>query len=236
MFDLNFISAPGMQNETSDENWSFLFKKNIPDKSTQSDSEYLKTPIIQQNSWKNYAFVIIILGFITLISIINSNYTRVEPDLEVLNKVIDLIDESSYITNLQLAEANFSTDQINITIRSKDFPVIQSLSQDYRIENEIPYEMYQKGKYSYLNLIFPWKGNGKSGDITILESMANNILFSNTASINHSKDIFHIQGEASDIISFLLKMAENNQIKKFNFSIFHQDSGQFNLKVQLHLI
>ena len=66
--------------------------------------------------------------------------------------------------------------------------------------------------------------------------MANNILFSNTASINHSEDIFHIQGEASDIISFLLKMAENNQIKKFNFSIFHQDSGQFNLKVQLHLI
>ena len=26
------------------------------------------------------------------------------------------------------------------------------------------------------------------------------------------------------------------EVKKFNFSVFHQDSGQFNLKVQLHLI
>ena len=232
MFDLNFISEPGMQNETSDANWSFLFKQNIPDESTQSDSEHLKTPMIQQNSWKNYAFVMIILGFITLISIINSNYTRVEPDLEVLNQVIDLIDESSYITNLQLAEANFSTDQISVTIRSKDFPVIQSLSQDYRMENEIPYQMYQKGKFSYLYLIFPWNGNEKGGDITNLQSMVDKIVLSNKTMINHSEDIFEIQGGASDIISILLKMAENDQIQKFNFSVFHQNADQFNLIVK----
>ena len=28
MFDINFISKPGIQNETSDANWSFLDKKN----------------------------------------------------------------------------------------------------------------------------------------------------------------------------------------------------------------
>jgi len=231
MFDLNFISEPGMQNETSDENWSFLFKQNIPDESTQSDSEYLKTSIIQQNSWKNYAFVILILGFITLISIINSNYKRVEPDLEVLNKVIDLIDESSYMTNLQLAEANFSTDQVNVTIRSKDFPVIQSLSQDYRMENEIPYQIYKKGKFNYLYLIFPWNGNEKGGDITNLQSMVDKIVFSNKTMISHSEDIFEIQGGSSDIISILLKMAEHDQIQKFNFSVFHKNVDQFNLIV-----
>ena len=236
MFDLNFISEPGIQKETSDANWSFLNKQNELEINKGSDSKQSKVFFIQRNSWINYAFVLIILCIIAVIAISNSHYTKVKSDLVMLNQVIALIDECSYIKTLQLQEATFLMDQIKVTIRSEDFTSIQALSHDYRLENEIPYAMYQKGKYSYLNLIFPWKGNGKSGDITILESMANNILFSNTASINHSKDIFHIQGEASDIISFLLKMAENNQIKKFNFSIFHQDSGQFNLKVQLHLI
>ena len=100
------------------------------------------------------------------------------------------------------------------------------------MENELPYEMYQKGKYSYLNLIFRWKGNQKSGDINILQSMADRIVFSKEASIIHTEDIFEIQGEASDIISFLLEMAENKQIQKFNLSVSHDDFEQFNLIVQ----
>ena len=73
----------------------------------------------------------------------------------VLNQVISLIVESGDIKNLQLTEANFSTKQVKITLRSEDFTTIQSLTQVYRMENEIPYEMFQKGIYSYINLIFP---------------------------------------------------------------------------------
>ena len=231
MFDLNFISEPGMQNETSDASWSFLSKKSEPEMNGESGSNHSKVSLIHQNSWKNYAFVLSILGFIAIVSILNSRYTQVKPDL-VLNQVIDLIVESDYIKNLQLEEAIFSTNQVKVTIRSEDFASIQSLSRGYRMENELPYEMYQKGKYSYLNLIFRWKGNEKSGDINILQSMADKIVFSKEASINHTEDIFEIQGEASDIISFLLEMAENKQIQKFNLSVSHDDFEQFNLIVQ----
>ena len=50
--------------------------------------------------------------------------------------------------------------------------------------------------------------------------------------IYNTEDIFKIQGEASDIISFLLEMAENKQIQKFNLSVSHDDFEQFNLIVQ----
>ena len=231
MFDLNFISEPGIQNETSDANWSFLSKKSEPEIKGESGSNHSQVSLLHRNSWKNYAFVLSILGFIAIVSILNSPYTQVKPDL-VLNQVIDLIVESDYIKNLQLVEAIFSTDQVKVTIRSEDFSVIQSLSRGYSMENELPYEMYQKGKYSYLNLIFRWKGNQQSGDINILQSMADKIVFSKEASINHTEDIFEIQGEASDIISFLLEMAENKQIQKFNLSVSHDDIEQFNLIVQ----
>jgi len=225
-----------MQNETSDANWSFLNKKFEPEQNLKFDFQKSKTSRNQQNIWKNYAVVLVILGFITLIAINNNHNTAVEPDLVVLNQVIDLIDESSYIKTLQLKEANFSMDKVNVIMRSEDFTSIRSLSQDYRIENKIPYEMYQKGKFSYLDLIFPWKGNDKGGDITILKSLADKTVFSRNISINTTEDIFEIQGDASDIISFLLKMVENNQIQKYNFSVFHQDLGKFVIKVQPHLL
>ena len=231
MFDLNFISEPGMQNETSDASWSFLSKKSEPEMNGESGSKHSQVSLMNQNSWKNYAFILSIIGFIAIVSILNSRYTQVKPDL-VLNQVIDLIIESDYINNLQLADAIFSTDQVKVRILSEDFAAIQSLSSGYRMENELPYEMYQKGKYSYLNLIFRWKGNKNSGDINILQSIADNIVFSKEASINHTEDIFEIQGEASDIISFLLEMAENKQIQKFNLSVLHDDFEQFNLIVQ----
>ena len=236
MFDLNFISEPGIQKETSDANWSFLNKHNELEINMGSDSKQSKVFFIQRNSWINYAFVLIILCIIAVIAISNSHYTKVKSDLVMLNQVIALIDECSYIKTLQLQEATFLMDQIKVTIRSEDFTSIQALSHDYRLENEIPYEMYQKGKYSYININFPWKGNKKGGDITTLQSIADKIVFSNQTSINQTEDIFEIQGASSDIISFLLQMVENKQIQKFNFSVIQKNTSQFNLQVKLHLI
>ena len=236
MFDLNFIADPGMQNEKSHARWSFLQKQNKPDIPGESDLQQLKSAAIKDNVWKNYVFILIIICLIVLFPILKSRYTQVQPDLIVLNQVIDLIDESGYRKTLQLEEANFSLDQIRVTILSEDFAEIKSLSQGYRMENEIPYEMYQKGKYSYININFPWKGNKKGGDITTLQSIADKIVFSNQTSINQTEDIFEIQGSSSDIISFLLHMVENKQIQKFNFSVFQKNTSQFNLQVKLHLI
>ena len=232
MFDINFISEPGKQKDTSDASWSFLAERNEPDMNLGSDSTQSKASFIQYNSWINYVFVLIILGFIAMISILNMRYRQVQPNAAVLNQVIDLIIDSDYIKTLQLTEAIFSMHQAKVTIRSEDFTSIQSLSQSYRMEDEIPYEMYQKGKYSYLNFIFRWKGNEQSGDINILQSMADKIVFSKEVSIHHTEEIFEIQGEASDIISFLLEMAENKHIQKFNLSVSHDDFEQFNLIVQ----
>ena len=223
-----------MQKETSDASWSFLYKKNEPYMNGKSDSKQSKVSFINQNGWKNYAIVLAMMGIIAIISI--NSHKQVKLDLAVLNKVIDLIVDSDYKNNLQLLEAYFSTDKIKVTIRSEDFSDLLDLSQDYRMENAIPYEMYRKGNYSYLNLIFPWNRDAKGGDIQILKSMAENTVFANKVSINITKDIFELQGQSSDIISFLLQMAENKQMQKFNFSVGHFESGQFNLKIELNRI
>ena len=55
MFDLNFISEPGIQNETSDANWSFLAKKSEPEMNVESGSKHSQGSLIHQNSWKNYS-------------------------------------------------------------------------------------------------------------------------------------------------------------------------------------
>ena len=235
MFDINFISEPGMQVEKSDASWSFLYRQSKTGIDGKSDVKKSKVFFIIKNSWKNYVFVLIMLFFIGIISILNIRHKNVKPDW-VLNQVLDLIVETVYIKNLQLVEANFSIDQVKVTVSSEDFTAIQSITPDYHLEDEIPYEIYKKGKYNYLNLFFPWEGNESGGDIQKLKSITNNIIFSNKISINHKGEIFEIQGSSSDIISFLLAMAKNNQLQKFNFSVFHHKSGQFNLKVQLNLI
>ena len=235
MFDLNLISEPGIQKETSNANWSFLYKQSEPDMNEQSALNQLQAPSKHKNNWRQYAFVLLILGFIAVVSILKPPSTHVKPQW-VLNQVIDLIVESVYMENLQLEEANFTTNQVKVTIYSEDFTAIQSLSQGYRMENNIPYEMYQKRRYSYLNLIFPWTGNERGGNIQTLQSMVKKTVFSNKISINHTEDLFEIQGKPSDIISFLLQMAENDQIQKYNFSVFQKKYGQFNLKVRLNLI
>jgi len=226
-----------MQNETSDASWSFLDKQSEKKVNGESDSKQPNTSFIQQNSWKNYAFVLIILGFIGMISIINSRYTQIKPAW-VLNQVIDLIVEGVDVKNIQLVEANFSMDKVKVIIRSEDFANIQSLTQKYRMENKIPYEMYQKGKNNYLILIFPWKGNKIGGNIQTLQSMAEKTVFytSNKISIKHTEDTFEIQGGSSVIISLLLQWAENEQLQKFNFSVVQNESEQFNLIVRLNLI
>ena len=43
---------------------------------------------------------------------------------------------------------------------------------------------------------------------------------------------FGLQGRSSDIISYLLQMADNQLIQKFILSVHHLESGRFYLKVE----
>ena len=56
--------------------------------------------------------------------------------------------------------------------------------------------------------------------------------FVNDISINYTNSQFELQGRSSDIISFLLQMAENGLIQQFILSIQHLESGRIYLKIQ----
>ena len=235
MFEINFISEPGFQKETSDACWSFLNNQSENDIKEETIISPPKSFFMKQNSWKNYVFVLLTLCLIALMSIINIRYLQINTEL-MLTQVIDLIIKSDYVNNLQFEEANFSRDKIKVSIRSEELSVIHELSQEHLLTEEIPYQIYQKTGYSYLNLHFPWRSNEKGGNIQVLKSMASAREYSKNIIINHSQDTFEIKGRSSDIISFLLQMAEKKQIQKFYFSVFQNNSGEFNLIVQLKSI
>ena len=119
-----------------------------------------------------------------------------------------MIVESGYISEIQLAEAHFNTNYVNVIIRSDELNGLQKFTQGYRIADIIPYEMYIKENINYVSLNFPWKVNQYEGDITSLVSLANKTVFSNKIAMNHTDDSFKIIGRSSDIISYLLQMAD----------------------------
>ena len=232
MFNLNFISESGLQKKASDASWSYLHKRNETDSDDKTYPTNKNGPFSIKSSLKYYIISFSVLIFIVLVEIMNIHYSKVKPDM-VLNQVIDIIVESGYIKSLQLYEANFSSDKVQVVIRSKEYESVQKLTQGYHFENEIPYEMFQKGKYSYLSLQFPWEGNKKGGDLKTLQSLATKTVFSNKITIISTDNEFQIFGRSSDIISYLLQMADTDQIQKFSFTVYHLETGEFNLKIKL---
>jgi hypothetical protein len=146
--------------------------------------------------------------------------------------VIDLIIESEYVNELHLSEAKFRVDNVKVTISSSDLMPLQNFTLGYRKEDKIPYELFQKNRFNYVSLNFPWKGNKKGGTLKQLRQLASNTVFSNKIIISESDNIFELRGRSSDIISYLLQMAKSGAIQNFIFSVYHLDSGQFFLKIK----
>ena len=159
---------------------------------------------------------------------------RVSPDM-VLNQVVDLIIESGYMTELQLAEAHFNSDYVQVTITSGDLKTLQNFTRGYRKEDNIPYELYRKNEKNFVSLNFPWKGNTNGGSLETLKKLATKTVFSNKISINYTDSQFELRGRSSDIISYLLQMADNGLIQRFTLSVYHLDSGHYFLKLSNHL-
>ena len=182
-------------------------------------------------NWENYgiaAFTIIIFAFISMF--INSQ-PKVNQSL-VLNQIIDLIIESDYMNDLQLAEAHFKSDFVKVSITANELGLLQNFTQrSHKEEYNIPYEIFQKNDLNYVSLNFPWEGDKKGGDIKTLKILADKTVFSNKISISFTDNEFELQGRSSDIISYLLQMADNGLIQKFTLSVLHLESGSYYLKV-----
>ena len=232
MFNINFIGKSGIQKEQSDASWSYIHKREttIPPQNNSNNSKY---KLLNNYKWKYYILSLLIIIFIIFIELLNVRYTKINPDM-VLNQVIDMIVESGYLKEIELDKAIFSLDRVEVIIRSRDFTNVHNLTQGYRVKNIIPYEMYTKNEYSYLSLAFPWEGNNKGGKLITLESLAKKTVFSNKIKIVSKNDVFQINGRSSDIISYLLQMADSDQIQKFSFSVVHLDTGEFNLTINLN--
>ena len=59
MFDLNFISNPGIQNENSEVAWSFLDVKNDLELNKEPKVVYNDPPAIKNNSRKYFIYLMI---------------------------------------------------------------------------------------------------------------------------------------------------------------------------------
>jgi len=229
MFDLNFIAEPGIQTESSKASWSFLHKRKEPEPETAPVSASPK-PQNTKSGWKYYTVGAIAIMTVTAIGVFMKPQPPVSPDM-VLNQVIDLIVESGYMKDLQLADAYFESDNVRVTISAGELSSLHNFTRGYRKEDKIPYEIFQRNETNYVSLKFPWEGDKKGGDIEVLKSLAAKTVFSNKININFTENEFELHGRSSDIISYLLQMADNGLIQKFTLSVHHLESGRFFLKV-----
>ena len=229
MFDLNFISEPGIQTESSEASWSFLQRITEPETKSAPKSAVVGSKKSGEN-WKYYNIAATAIIIIAVIGLLVNSQPKVSEDM-VLNQVIDFIVESDYMKDLQLAEVHFNTDLVTITITATELDFLQDFILGYQKEDKISYEIFQKNKLNYVSLNFPWEGEKKGGDIETLKTLADKIVFSNNISISIRDDEFELQGSYSDIISYLLQMANNGLIQKFSLLVQHLESGIFYLKV-----
>ena len=232
MFDLNFIAEPGIQAESSEASWSFLQRSTEPEtKST------LKSAVVGSKksgaNWKYFNIAATAIIIIAVIGLLVNSQPKVSEDM-VLNQVINFIVESDYMKDLQLAEVHFKPDLVTVTITATELDFLQDFILGYQKEDKISYEIFQKNKLNYVSLNFLREGTKKGGDIASLKTLADKTVFSNNISISFTDNEFELQGRSSDIISYLLQLADNGLIQKFTLSILHLESGRFNLKVQVN--
>ena len=231
MFDLNFIAEPGIQAESSEASWSFLQRSIEPETESIPISSVVRSKKSGVN-WEYYKIASAII-IIAVIGLLVNSQPKVSEDM-VLKQVIDFIVESDHMKDLQLSAVHFNTDLVTVTITATELDFLQDFILGYQKEDKISYEIFQKNKLNYVSLNFLWEGDKKGGDIASLKILADKTVFSNKISISFTDNEFELQGQSSDIISYLLQMADNGLIQKFTLSVLHLESGRYNLKVRVN--
>ena len=232
MFDLNFIAEPGIQTESSEASWSFLQRSTEPETKSALKSAVVGSKKSGAN-WKYFNIAATAIIIIAVIGLLVNSQPKVSEDM-VLKQVIDFIVESDHMKDLQLAEVHFNTDFVTVTITATELDFLQDFILGYQKEDKISYEIFQKNKLNFVSLNFLWEGDKKGGDIASLKTLADKTVFSNKISISFTDNEFELQGRSSDIISYLLQMADNGLIQKFTLSVLHLESGRYNLKVRVN--
>ena len=231
MFDVNFISNPGINTESSNDSWSFLHKRKDESNKVIQKEKNNKNRIFDYSF--NYIKWLLFTIFLAVLLIYYIAPKKIVSTHLVLNQVIDLIIESTYMKELQLEEAYFSKESVKVTIKSDQLKTIQDFTRGYKIEKNIPFEVFRKNNHNYLSFYYPWISHNNKTNIETLKNLASKTVFSNKMYINYSKDRFELEGRPSDIISFLLQMAEGELIKNFTFSIYNIEPGRFSLIVNI---
>lgn len=233
MFDLNFISDPGVQKEGEPAVWSFLPKDTSPETTEKIDKPPVKpVPVKNSFNWNPWGFLtagIVIIGFYLFQE--GHLFNTIVATDKVLNQVVDLIVEGSYLTDLKLEKVVFNKSQAVILLQAEKMEVLKRFNQGFYPDENIPYQIYQSGDNYFLSLQMPWQVNPKEGgDIDMLKSLTKKTVFSNKVSLDFSDNEFEIKGRSADIISFLLNLAKNGLIQEYGLVIQQMDAGVFVLK------
>ncbi len=234
MFDVNFINTPGIQEDSSKSAWSFVFKKKIKHKIEANKSEIVKNKSINKNIFI-YPFLLVLIGLILFLFInFNSSNSKIQINREqIVNQVVDLISESSYLDNLNLNKVEFSEDRVQIIVRSTKQELLKELQLGFPWYKKINYQIYKKSDYYFLSFDLPWIMKNIITDMASIKKITQTTVLSNKVKIDYSSKTITLDGLSSDIISFILKMMDNNIINQYRFQINQIYNNKFQLKVSI---
>ena len=144
-----------------------------------------------------------------------------------------MISESSYLENLNLNKVEFFEDRVQIIVSSTKQELLRQLQLGFPWYNKINYQIYKKSDYYFLSFDLPWIMKNIITDMANIKKITQTTVLSNKVKINYSNKTIILDGLYSDIISFLLKMMDNNIINKYKFEINQIYNNTFQLKVSI---
>ena len=230
MFDINFISKPGVKKHPSKDAWSFLKKNKLVDDEKKEKIVVKKTPIFDNEIFKNYFLLFISFGLIIALSFMNMSSSKFDSEV-ILEQVLDLMINTEYMDDFNLKEIEFNQKKILMLIELTNISIIHEME---KLNEELSFEVYKKGSRNYLSILFPWSISGEGKNVGIIKSFMDEIIFSKEIIMKENDEMIYFYAKSSDMITFLLNMAENNQIQKFNFLISQHENNDYKLALYLN--
>ena len=230
MFDINFISKPGLKENSLNDTWSFLKKNEFSDKDKVEKKVVKKISLFNKDIFKNYILLLVSLSLIVVMSFLNTSSSKFNSKA-ILEQVLDLMINTDYMDNFNLKTIEFNQKNILMLIELADISMIHGME---KLNKELSFEVYKKNKRNYLSILFTWRISEKGKNIEVVKSFMDEIIFSKEIIIKENDEIIYFHAKSSDMITFLLNMAENNQIQKFNFLISQHENNDYKLALYLN--
>ncbi len=230
MFDINFISKPGVKENSSNDTWSFLKKNKFSDTDKEEKKVVKKISLLNNDIFKNYIVLILSFSLIVAMSFLNTSSSKFNSKV-ILEQVLDLMINTEYMDNFNLKTIEFNQKNILMLIELADISMIHEMG---KLNEGVSFEVYKKNTRNYLSILFPWSISEKGKNIEVVKSFMDEIIFSKEIIVKENDKIIYFYAKSSDMITFLLNMAENNQIQKFNFLISQYENNDYKLALYLN--